>query len=60
MSEVGIWAGSRLEGGRQSCIDEPARGAYVSPRSGARSSVPANSGSAVLMNPALCKQWIGP
>ena len=42
---------SRLEGGRQSCIDEPASGTYVSPRSRARSSVPANSGSAALMNP---------
>ena len=41
----------RLDGGRQSCIDEPARGTYVSPRSRARPSVPANSGSAALMNP---------
>ena len=41
----------RLDGGRQSCIDEPARGTYVSPRSRARPSVPATSGSAALMNP---------
>ena len=41
----------RLDGGRQSCIDEPARGTYVSPRSRARPSVPANSGSAALMHP---------
>ena len=41
----------RLDGGRPSCIDEPARGTDVSPRSRVSPSVPANSGSAALMNP---------